>query len=120
MRAAKNDYPDFYNIYKSARKLVDTSSGSLALRGSVKEAGTGNPVKGAQFSFRAEQTMNSSGNGNGEIVKKTSEKGNFHLKSIEPGNYKILITRKGYKNAEVAVTITQGERAEVVVELEKA
>lgn len=120
VRSVKNEYPDFYNIYKSARKLVDTSSGSLALRGTVTEAGSGNPVKGAQFSFKAEQTMNSSGNGTGDIVKKTSEKGIFHLKSIEPGNYKVMITREGYKSAEVALTVTQGERAEVNVELEKA
>ena len=54
-----------------------------------------------------------------EIVKKTSEKGNFHLKSMEPGTYKVAVSKEGYRGTEVIINVTNGERSELVVELEK-
>jgi hypothetical protein len=116
--SAKGEYPDFYNGYKASRQLVDTSSGSLALKASAREAISGAPVSGAKFTFKPESGGN--GSGNGEIIKKTSKKGNFQMKSMVPGGYKVLITGKGYINKEVSLNVTDGERSELVVELEKA
>jgi hypothetical protein len=117
VRSAKEEYPDFYTGYKNSRMLIDTGSGSLALRASAKESVSGEPLSGAEFTFRNEAAM---GNGNGEIVKKTSKKGNFLVKTMEPGTYNVSVNKEGYKGKEVSVSVTDGERSELVVELEKA
>lgn len=117
VRTAKEEYPDFYTGYKNSRMLIDTGSGSLALRGLAQESVSGEPLIGAEFTFRNEAT---GGNGNGEIVKKTSKKGSFHLKNMEPGTYRVSVNKEGYKGKEVSVSVTGGERSELVVELEKA
>ena len=118
--SAKNDYPDFYNGYKNSRKLVDTSSGSLALKAAARDLANGEPLPGALFTFKPEATIGSGGNGNGEIVKKTSRKGNFHLKSMNAGTYKVVISKEGYLEKETSVRVNEGERSEMVVEMEKA
>lgn len=114
--SAKDEYPDFFNAYKTSRKLVDSNSGNLALRAAARELTNGEPVSGAIFIFKNE----TGSNGNGEIVKKTSKKGNFHVKSMETGTYKVVVSKKGYKNKEVSVVVADGERSQLTVELEKA
>jgi hypothetical protein len=112
--SAKGEFTDFFNGYKTSRKLVDTSSGSLALKASAKELLNGEPLSGAVFSFRNESSDN------GELIKKTSDKGSFHVKSMEAGAYKVKVTKQGYKDRDVSVVIEDGERSELIVELEKA
>jgi hypothetical protein len=73
------------------------------------------PVSGAIFIFKNE----TGSNGNGEIVKKTSKKGNFHVKSMEAGTYNVGVSKKGYKNIEVSIVVADGERSQLTVELEK-
>jgi len=114
-RSAKEEYPDFYNGYVNARKIIETGARSLALKATAKELSSGVPLGGAVFVFKNEKGSN----GNGEIVKKTSEKGNFHLKSMEPGTYKVAVSKEGYRGTEVIINVTNGERSELVVELEK-
>jgi hypothetical protein len=116
VRSAKREYPDFYVGYKNSRKLIETGSRSLALKATAKELISGVPLSGAVFVFK-NQTGN---NGNGEIIKKTSEKGNFQLKSIDPGTYKVEVNKEGYKGQEVRIFITEGERSDLQVEMEKA
>jgi hypothetical protein len=113
--SAKDEYPDFFNTYKTSRKLIDSSSGNLALRAAARELTNGEPVSGAVFIFKNETGSNS----NGEIIKKTSKKGNFHVKSMETGTYKVVVSKKGYKNKEASVNVSAGERSELIIELEK-
>lgn len=118
--SAKDEFPDFYNGYKNSRKLVDTSSGGLALKAAARDIANGEPLPGTTFAFRHEAWISAGGNGNGEVLKKTSKKGNFHVKSMEPGTYKVQVSKEGYRGKEVSVIVTDGERSELVVELEKA
>lgn len=118
--SAKDEFPDFFNGYKTSRKLVDSNSGTLALKASAKEVSSGEPLSGALFIFKHEALTAAGGNGNGEIVKKTSKKGNFHVKNMETGTYKVVVSKQGYKEKEVSVRIADGERSELKVELEKA
>ncbi len=117
--SVKDEYPDLYNGYKNSRKLVDTSSGSLTLIAAAKDITNAMPVSGATFIFKHESSLSSSGNGNGGIVKKTSKKGNFHIKTMETGNYKVKVSSDGYKEKELMVSIPEGRRTELTVELEK-
>jgi hypothetical protein len=114
--SVRDELPDFFNGYKAARTLVNTSSGSIALRAIARELFSGIPVHNAIFTFHSELP---SSNGNGQVVKKTSEKGNLQLKSINPGMYKVIVTKLGYKNKEVSIIVNEGERCEMAVELEK-
>ena len=117
VRTAKEEYPDFFTGYKNSRMLIDIGTGSLALRASAKEIVSGAPLSGVEFIFRNEAD---GGNGNGEIVKKTSKMGSFHLKSMDSGTYRVRINKEGYKEKEASVSVTDGDRSELNVELEKA
>jgi uncharacterized membrane protein len=99
---------------------VDTNAGVLALKATAKEVTSGEPVHGAIFTFSHEADKLSGSNGIGEITKKTSKKGNFHIKNMRAGTYDVVISKPGYKDKAVTVSITDGERSELNVELEKA
>ncbi len=117
--SAKDEYPDFFNAYKTSRKLIDSNSGTLALRAAARELINGEPVSGAVFIFKHEASLSSGSNGYGEVVKKTTKKGNFYIKSMPAGTYKVAISKKGYKDKQISVTVSEGERTELKVEMEK-
>jgi hypothetical protein len=111
---------NFYKGYTANRKLIDTGSGKLALKASAKELLTGIPVQGALFTFNHVADAVTGSDGAGKIVKKTTAKGNFNIKNMKPGTYKVAVSKSGYKMKEVTVNISDRERSEMVVELEKA
>jgi hypothetical protein len=111
--------PDFFNGYTTSRKLVDTSAGNLALKATATDLKNGEPVKGVLFTFKNDGMKGTNSGGNGEISKKTAEKGSFYIKSMPAGNYKVLVQKPGYKDQEVSVSISDGERSDLNVVLEK-
>jgi len=118
--AVQSKNPDFVNGYKTVRKLVDTSAGNLALKATAKDVSNGSPIKGVVFVFRIDGGSSAATGGNGEISKKTAEKGSFNIKSMPSGTYRVQVSKPGYKEKEVTVSVADGERSELVVELEKA
>lgn len=113
VESAKKEHPDFYNNYRTARMLVDTGSRSLAVKASVKGLPYGVPLGGVVFIFR------NTGTG-GELVKKSTNKGNFHIKSIKPGPWKVFVSKEGYKNYETEINVSENQTSVLNVELEKA
>jgi hypothetical protein len=107
----------FYNGYKTARKLVDTGTSKLSLKGVAEESGSGNPIKGATFRF-IQNGLKSSG-ANGEIVKNPADGGSFNLKNMASGNYEVVISKPGFVEKKVSVSVSEGEMTEMVVELER-
>lgn len=57
---------------------------------------------------------------NGKIIKRTAQKGSFYIRNMQPGTYKVVVKKPGYKTKEVVVSISSGERSDLKVELEKA
>jgi hypothetical protein len=110
--------PDFINGYRTVRRLVDTSTGNLALIGTAWDNSNGFPIKGVRFVFRPDGIQSAPG-GNAEIIKKTAEKGSFNIKNMPAGTYKVSVSKPGYKDKEVTVSVADGERSELIVELEK-
>jgi Carboxypeptidase regulatory-like domain len=115
----QDEQPDFFVGYKTNRKKVDTNTGVLALKASAKELTSGEPVRGVMFTFKPDGAMLTGGNGNGAITKKTAKKGSFHIKNMPAGTYKVVVSKPGYKDKEVTVSVADGERSELNVELEK-
>lgn len=117
---------NFYRGYKNARRIVETGVGSLALKGSAFELNSSEPIQNATFTFtlndntlRAGVTSENS-NGAEKIVKKTAAGGSFNIKSMPEGTYNVIVTKPGYKNKEVTISVINGELCYLVVELEKA
>jgi uncharacterized membrane protein len=54
------------------------------------------------------------------MTKKTADKGSFHIKYMQPGTYRVIVRKPGYKEKEVTVSVADGERSELLVEMEKA
>jgi hypothetical protein len=119
IEAGQPKQPDFYNRYKAVRKIVDAGSGRLALKATAIDLVSGDPVKGVLFTFYPEGT-NMAVPGSAEIAKKTAGKGIFHIKSMEAGTYKVVVSKPGYKEKEAVVSIADGERSDLIVEIEKA
>jgi hypothetical protein len=115
----KDEQVDFFNAYKTNRKLVETNSGIVSLKAKATEVVTGIPLKGVIFTFKPENGNLELSAGNGKLVKKTAEKGSFQIKNMPAGTYKVQVQKPGYKDKEVSVSISDGERSDLAVVLEK-
>ena len=89
------------------------------MKATARESISGIPVSGAIFTFNHDKADLPGSNGNGEITKKTSRKGCFHIKNMLPGAYRVMVNKPGYKDKETSVSIADGERSFLKVELEK-
>lgn len=104
--------PEFYNAYRSARIVVDLGSGRLALTARVREI-EGPPLSGVEFRIKPEKSAD------GVIVKKTARTGGLNIKTLPAGTYHVTLTKPGYKEKIMTVSVTEKERTEVIVEMEK-
>jgi hypothetical protein len=109
----------FYTGYRTIRKVVTTSAGSLRLKALATDKKNGEPVRGARFAFKLSGENPLSNNGNGEIVKKTAEKGRFRIKSMMSGIYQLLVSKTGYADKAQTVTVADGEMTDLWVEMER-
>ncbi len=107
--------PDFINGFRGARKVVNNSSGSLALKGYAFDARSGNAIKGVKFVFRNQNGIIAPGTG---IVKTTAAKGGFIIRSMAQGTYTVIVSKPGYRERTVTVVVANGEKTELRVELE--
>jgi hypothetical protein len=108
----------FYTGYRTIRKVVTTSAGSLRLKALATDKKNGEPVRGARFAFKLSGDTLSI-NGNGEIVKKTADKGRFRIKSMSSGIYQLVVSKTGYADKVQSVTVADGEMTDLWVELER-
>jgi hypothetical protein len=114
--------PNFYNGYKSARKILNKGTGKLAVKGSVSDSKTGEPIKGVTVAFMPNgepvATVQAT---NGQIIlsKVTADKGGFNIKSIPAGTYHVSFKKAGYAEQIVTVNVNDGELTVVDTVLEK-
>jgi len=113
--------PDFYTGYQNSRLAINTAGGSVALKGVITDATSLEPLKGVTLTITPDggkAALSTKGNGEA-IVKKTAEKGGFMVKSLPEGTYNVTITKNGYKDQVVTVSVTDGEMSDLNVELSK-
>lgn len=109
---------NFYNGYKTARKIVETGNGKLSVKGLVVEASNGAAIKGAKITFVLDGKAVKSANAQ-SIVKKTADKGRFNLKSLPAGIYNVTISKNGYQEQVTTLAVSDGERSELNISLSK-
>lgn len=110
---------NFYNGFKTAKKVVSAGTGSLALKGSATDSRNGAAIKGVKFLFRSDNVLLASSGSSPEIVKTTADKGIFILKSIPQGTYSVTVSKPGYREKVVSVVVNGVEMTELKVELER-
>lgn len=116
----RNSKENFYSGYKSSRKIVDTGIKYVALRGSVLDKNSSNPIKGVHFNF---SLLNGVAFANPEAFvpfeKTSAVKGNFIVKSMPEGKYAVKISKPGYKEQYMNISVSEKERFMLKVLLEK-
>ena len=120
----KLSQPNFYNGYKNVRKVVVMGVGSLAVKGLVTDAMSGEPIKGATLSFALDGGVSlakakSSTAQTESIVKKTADKGGFNIKSLPSGMYTVTIKKVGFADQVATVAVADGELTEINIQLSK-
>lgn len=108
-----------YNGYKTARKIVETSAGSLTLKALVTDKTSGAPLKGVLFTFIPAVKAMGSSDGNSSITKKSAEKGRFVIKNMPSGVYQLVITKTGYRDKTETISVAEGDLTDIRVELER-
>lgn len=78
--------PDFVTAYKKTRTIIDPVTSTTQIKGTITNAATNNPVIAAKISIT----------GTASAEATTDKAGNFTIKPIAPGQYKITITAKEY------------------------
>lgn len=111
--------PEFYNEYKTVRKIILQGTGSLSLKGQINDSVTKEPVTNVDIVFTLNENGSLRTSSNGEIMKKSARKGGFWIKSLEKGIYKVKISKNGYTDQETTIAVTNGEMARLNVELVK-
>jgi hypothetical protein len=121
MEIVRISQSDFFNAYQSNRKVVETSTATLALKATVSDALTKERIKGVKVSFVFQNGNLTPSSGKAEIaqVKITSEKGMFLIKSLAAGEYKAILSKPGYKEQVVPVSVAEHEMTEFYAELER-
>ncbi|MGE0079429.1 MAG: carboxypeptidase-like regulatory domain-containing protein [Bacteroidales bacterium] len=118
--------PNFYNGYRTARKVINVGTRSLTLKGIVTDSVSGEPLKGVTVQFcpecesnTAETAANGINNIKPEVVltKITAQKGGFNIKSLPNGVYKVTLSKPGYIERVVKIPVITGELNELSVEL---
>jgi hypothetical protein len=113
---------DFYNGYRSVRKLINTGTTTLAIKGMVKDAVTGSGLKGAKISFtlNGDAALAKSANGKSGFSKKSADKGGFLVRTAADGTYTVTVELPGYKKATATVSVISGQMSVLDIGLDKA
>jgi Carboxypeptidase regulatory-like domain len=105
--------PFFYGGYQSARKIISTSTGTLAIKGTVSDDQTNTPLKAAKLIFTSNTTSET-------FTKTTAPKGGFNIKSIDPDTYSLQISKSGYNTKIISITTEQNQLLTLELKLSKS
>lgn len=109
---------NFYNGFKSARIIIESGTGSIALKGMAVDATSGEHLKNVEFVFTPENPENFKLLHKGiNLTKKTAVKGSFYFKFLPAGTYTVTVSKKGFVSQTHTVNVINGEMAVFMVEM---
>ena len=100
----------FHSGFKFVRVLIDRGGRKRMLTMFVVDSMNGTPIKGVTCKFTLDTH---------EIVKKSSVKGGFFIKSIPEGVYKLIATKSGYKDFVRDVPLVKNESSRLTISIGK-
>lgn len=111
-----DSHPLLYKQLEDATRLIYAYQ-TLSVRGSVAEAKTEYPIKGAKVIIRrigdsapADLMIEAA-----DVEKVTTEIGGFQVKSLLPGTYLLTASKPGYNTANIQFTVASTETTKVSV-----
>lgn len=105
----------FYNGYHSARKIVNAGHGFLSLKGKVLDKNNGLPIQNVKLLLSRE--LKNPGDTAAIIEKKSAQKGGFNIRNMSAGSWNVLVTKEGYTDQNLQVSVVSGETTICVIEL---
>jgi hypothetical protein len=118
----KTTNSDFYSQYQTARIIIPTAGTATAVKGVTKAKENGELLKNVTLTFSVLDNTTlkaASTSTNNDLVKKSAEKGKFRIANLAEGTYKVTISKIGYKDQTITITVAKGETTNLVIELEK-
>ena len=105
---------------KNVRKIIEIG-GALSVKGKITDNYYGAGLKGATVSFADDAISNTAkfGSCGAAKVKKSADKGGFNIKTLAEGSYTVTIVKPSYKDAAVALYVSNGALSMVAVPLEQ-
>ena len=107
--------PVIYKAYKLARKVMGYGTHSLAIRGTITDADTKEPIKGVTITFLHPDGTNLQP----PLIKQSAAKGGFTVKTVSEGVYKLKLSKIGYNDLAITTTINSGEQCKISAEISK-
>ncbi len=110
---------NFYNGYRTARKVIGSGTGSLALKIKAKNASTQKPEPNVTLLLTlTDETRNSFGIGKREsVLKTTAAGGGSQFKVMADGVYTLTAKKNGFKEVVKTVNVVDGEMTVVEIEM---
>lgn len=117
----KYSHPEFYSKYKDTRKVINLTSGSLALIVNIANSGNDESIKGATITILHASKDNASipDLAQKTVLKRISKNGTVRVKHLPKGTYIIIIEKPGYETVTQTVSISSGDKVVVEIKLTK-
>ncbi len=117
----KSTNPALYAEYKNSRQLELAGSRSIALKCKVVDATSSQPIAGVMVrlvKIEAGSATNTVGNPDATtLIKRTTPKGGFQLKTLPGGTYTLTATKPGYTADPMTIFVNDGEMSDVEVRM---
>jgi hypothetical protein len=107
--------PDVYNGYLRASKILNYGVNSFAVKGKIVDSITKTGSKGFIVTFLKSDGVTLET----VMVKKSARMGGFNIKTLTEGIYTVKVTKIGYADQVIQITVNKGERCELKVEMVK-
>jgi hypothetical protein len=106
--------PEFYSAYHERRKMTKRGGHSIAVKASVLNSESNEPLKGAHVKL-----LNAEDASSNIIERRTSEKGGVYVKNLNEGRYMMMVSLAGFEPKEVEFFVTDTEITRLRISLNK-
>lgn len=107
--------PDVYRAFIRTTKVIEFGTHSIVVRGQVSDSITKDGISKVTIKF-----LNADGSElQPVLLKKSAAKGGFIVKSLAEGIYLVKLTKIGYTDLTITITVVSGELCKINVVMNK-